>query len=73
MEGWMNRTPWCGGLDLVKNSVEVAEEGRVAAVVEAEAAGEGWVGGEAAPALADEGCAREGGRERREAEEDLGE
>jgi hypothetical protein len=42
-------------------------------VVEAEAAEEAEVGDDAAPALADGGGAREGGRLRGEAEEDLGE
>lgn len=50
---------------------EAAEEGRAAAVVDAEAAEEAGVGGDAAPALADEGGAWEGGWLRREAEEDL--
>jgi hypothetical protein len=50
---------------------EAAKEGRVATVVEAEAAGEAGVEGEAAPASADGGGAREGGRLRWEAEEDL--
>jgi hypothetical protein len=54
-------------------SFEEAEEGRVAAVVEAEAADESGVGDQAAPELADDGCAREGGGLRGEAEEDLGE
>ena len=52
---------------------EETEEGRVTAVVDAEAAEEGGVGDEAAPALADGGGAGEGGRLRGEAEEDLGE
>jgi hypothetical protein len=47
-----------------------AQQGR-RAVVGAEAAEERGVGDEAAPALADEGGAGEGGRERREADEDL--
>jgi hypothetical protein len=42
-------------------------------VVAAEAADEARVGGEAAPALADEGRAGKGGGLRREAEEDLAE
>jgi hypothetical protein len=54
-------------------NVELAEQGRFAAVVDAEAAGEAAVGGEAMPALADEGRAGEGGGLRREAKEDLGE
>uniref|UniRef100_A0A0E0QW31 Uncharacterized protein n=1 Tax=Oryza rufipogon TaxID=4529 RepID=A0A0E0QW31_ORYRU len=53
-------------------AVAEAEEGRLT-VAGAEAAEEAVVGDEAAPALADEGGAREGGRLRREAEEDLGE
>jgi hypothetical protein len=53
--------------------VEEAEDGRFVAVVDAEAAGEAAVGGEAVPALADEGRAGEGRGLRREAEEDLGE
>jgi hypothetical protein len=40
-------------------------------VVEVEAAGEDRVADEAAPTLADEGCAREGGGMRGETEEDL--
>ena len=55
------------------SSTAPAEEGRVAAVAEAEAAEEAGVGDEAAPALADGGCAGEGGGLRREAEEDLAE
>lgn len=51
--------------------LEKAKEGRVAVVAEAEAAGEAVVGGEAAPALGDEGGAWERGRLRGEAEEDL--
>jgi hypothetical protein len=54
-------------------SVEETEEGRVAAVAEAETAGEAGVGDEAAPALADCGCAGERGGMRREAKEDLAE
>ena len=54
-------------------SDEEPEQRWVAAVVAAEAAEEAGVGGEAAPALADEGRAREGGRLWRETEEDLGE
>jgi hypothetical protein len=57
-------------------SVEEPEEGRaaaVAAVVAAEAVEEAGVGGEAAPALADECRAGEGGGLRWEAEEDLAE
>ena len=54
-------------------SVEEAEERRVAAVAEAEAAPESGVGDEAAPAPADGRCAREGGGLRGEAEQDLGE
>jgi hypothetical protein len=42
-------------------------------VAEAEAAAEAGVGDEAAPSLADEGGAREGGGLRWKAEEDLGE
>jgi len=57
-------------LDVAVLVGEEAEEGR-RPVVGAEAAEEGRVGEEAAPALADEGGAREGGGERREAEEDL--
>ena len=53
--------------------LEVTEEGRAAAVVVAEAAGESWDGGDATPALADGGGAGERGRLRREVEEDLGE
>jgi hypothetical protein len=53
--------------------VEEAEEGRIAAVPEAEAAKEAGVGDEAAPALADGGGPREGRRLRGEAEEDLAE
>jgi hypothetical protein len=52
---------------------EEAEEGRIAAVPEAEAAEEAGVGDEAAPALADGGGPREGRRLRGEAEEDLAE
>ena len=52
---------------------EAAEEGRVTAVAEAEAAGEFGVGDKAAPLLGDDGGAREGGGLRGEAEEDLGE
>jgi hypothetical protein len=51
--------------------LEEAEDGRLAAVVDAEAAEEAAVGGEAVPALADEGRAGERGGLRREAEEDL--
>ncbi|KQJ86686.1 hypothetical protein BRADI_4g07142v3 [Brachypodium distachyon] len=50
---------------------ESEESGRVAVVVEAEAAGEAKVGDEAAPALANQGGTREGRRLRGEAEEDL--
>jgi hypothetical protein len=53
--------------------VEETEEGRVAPVAEAEAAEEAGVGDEAAPALADGGCAGEGGGLRRETDEDLAE
>jgi hypothetical protein len=53
--------------------VEEAEEGRVAAVVDAESADEAGVGDEAEPALGDERGAGEGGGLRRKAEEDLGE
>jgi len=49
---------------------EVAEQGRCPVVL-AEAAEEARVGDEAAPVFADEGGAREGRRERRQAEEDL--
>ena len=62
-----------------KSCVEETEEGRVATVVDAEAAEEGrdegeeaWVGDEGAPALVDERGAGEEGRLRWEAEEDLG-
>jgi hypothetical protein len=51
---------------------EAADEGRVAAVAEVEAADEAGVGDEAAPALADSGDAREGGGLRGDAEKDLG-
>jgi hypothetical protein len=54
-------------------NVEEAKQGMFAAVVDEEAAGEAAVGGEAVPALADEGRAREGVGLRREAKEDLGE
>jgi hypothetical protein len=54
-------------------SFEEPEEGRAAAVVAAEAAEEAGVGSDAAPALADECRAGEGGGLRREAEEDLAE
>lgn len=57
--------------DVAKVSVEKAEQGRVSAVVEADAAGEAGVGDEAAPAVADKGGAREGGRLRGQAEKDL--
>ena len=53
--------------------IEETEEGRLAAVAEAEAAEEAGVGDEAAPALADGRGAGEGRRLRRQAEEDLGE
>jgi hypothetical protein len=53
--------------------VEESEEGRIAAVPEAEAAEEAGVGDEAAPALADGGGPREGRRLRGEAVEDLAE
>ena len=53
---------------VMKSCVEETEEGRVVAMAEAESAEEAGVGDEAAPALADEGCAREGGGLRREAE-----
>ena len=66
LHGWYEQ-------DLVEITVEETKEGRVAAVVEAEAAEESRVGDEAAPALADEGGAWKGGGLRREAEEDLGE
>ena len=49
-------------------SVEETEEGRVAAVVAAEAAEEARLGDEVEPVLADGGGAREGGRVRGEAE-----
>uniref|UniRef100_A0A0E0IPA3 Uncharacterized protein n=1 Tax=Oryza nivara TaxID=4536 RepID=A0A0E0IPA3_ORYNI len=61
-----------GGEDGVGADLDDAEEGRLA-VAGAEAAEEAAVGDEAAPAGADEGGAGEGGRQRREAEEDLGE
>jgi hypothetical protein len=51
---------------------EAAEEGTVAAVVDAKAAGEAWVGGDGAQAFADGGRAGEGRLLRGEAEEDLG-
>jgi hypothetical protein len=50
---------------------EVAEEGRVVAVVCAEAGAEAGVGGEAAPAPGDGAGAGKGGGIRREAEENL--
>jgi hypothetical protein len=49
---------------------EVAEQGRCPVVL-AEAAEEAGVRDEAAPVFADEGGTGEGGRERRQAEEDL--
>jgi uncharacterized protein with PIN domain len=52
-------------------SDEEAKEGRVAAVVYAEAAGEAGVRGEAAPAPGDGGGAGEGRGQRREAEDNL--
>jgi hypothetical protein len=54
-------------------SVEETEERRTAAVMEAEATEEARVGDETAPALAYDGCSREGGGLRRKAEEDLAE
>jgi hypothetical protein len=54
-------------------SAKATEEGRVIAVAEAKAAAEAGVGDEAAPSLADEGGAREGGGLQWKAEEDLGE
>jgi hypothetical protein len=59
--------------EVVKISHVVAEEGRVVAVVEGEAAEELGVGDETAPTPADGGGAGEGGRLRGQAEEDLGE
>jgi hypothetical protein len=59
--------------ELVEILFEETKEGRVSAVVEAESVEEPRVGDEAAPALADEGDAGEGGGLRCEAEEDLGE
>jgi hypothetical protein len=53
--------------------VHEADEGWVAAVVDAEAAVESGVGKKAAPSRADGGCARERGGQRGETEEDLGE
>jgi hypothetical protein len=53
--------------------VEETEEWRAPAVVAAEAAAEAGVAGEAVPALADGGGAREGGRLRGQAEKDVGE
>ena len=54
------------------NGEEAQERGLLAAAVErGEAAQELGIGDEAGPALADEGGAGEGGRPRREAEEDL--
>lgn len=58
--------------DLASVVEEEAEEGRLP-VVGAEAAEEPGVGDEAAPAPADRGGARERGRDRREAEQDLAE
>ena len=52
-------------------ALEETKERRVTAVVEMEVAGEAGVRDEAEPTLGDEGGAREGGRIRREAEEDL--
>jgi hypothetical protein len=49
---------------------EITEDGRLP-VVDAEAVEELAVGGEAAPALGDDGCTQEVGRLRREAQHDL--
>lgn len=57
--------------EFVANYHEETEEGTVAAVIDAEAAGEAWVGGDGAQAFADGGGAGEGRRLRGEAEEDL--
>jgi hypothetical protein len=66
---WIQRG---GELDVVVLVLgEEAEEGRLAVVL-AKAAEEMGVRDEAAPPLADERGAREGGRQRREAPEDLG-
>jgi len=63
-----------GGEVGVPEVADVEAEQRGSPVVKcAEAAEELWVGENAAPALANEGGAWEGGRERREAKEDLAE